>query len=220
MYRARHLSCSVAVSLALAGPGRAQQSAEEPQRVTLIGLRAFAVHARVQVPEPARLLRLDEGLLRGKLEQAIRGEGMVVQGSADLRDGSAAQLSLVYQVIPIRDASGEETWFAASSCLQAFQYVRIPRLEAGGRIAYTVAPTWRSCSLIAGDTALYEGTVLQNADEQIQRFLSAWRSVNLPRPASPPSSSPQLGTSSPIAHPAADAEDIFPHRAAHAELVF
>jgi hypothetical protein len=121
---------------------------------------------------------------------------MVVQGGSDLRDGSAAQLSLMYQVLPVRDEAGEETTFVASSCLQALQYVRIPRLEKGGRIAYTVAPTWSSCSLLAGDIALYEGTLLQNADEQIARFLNAWRSVNVPRPAAPSSSSPQLGLSS------------------------
>jgi hypothetical protein len=48
LYQARHLCCLVGVSLPLAGTLWAQQSAEDPRRVTLAGLKAFAVHARVQ----------------------------------------------------------------------------------------------------------------------------------------------------------------------------
>lgn len=91
----------------------------------------------------------------------MRQEGIVVQQDGDVRDGSAARVSLVYLVLPVEDEAGNEARFMASSCLHASQYVRIPRLEAGGRIAYTVAPTWSSCGLVAGDTAGYRETILR-----------------------------------------------------------
>jgi hypothetical protein len=191
----------VALSLALAFDLSAQQL-DDFQRTTLLGLKHIAVHARVQVTERATLHRIDERLLHTKLEQALRQEGIVVQQPGDLRDGSAARISLVYLVIPMGYESGRETGFAASSCLHAAQYVRIPRLERGGRIAYTVAPTWSSCGVIAGYADSYEQTVLKNADEQIARFLNAWRSVNAPRPSAPNSSTPALGlATSPFALP-------------------
>jgi hypothetical protein len=187
-----HPAYIVALSLAVAFDLSAQQ-AEDPQRVTLLGLRTIATHAKVRVAKHATLDPLDEGLLRTKLEQAMRQEGITVQEHADVRDGSAAQISLVYVVISMGDESGRETRFAASSCLHASQYVRIPRLERGGRIAYTVAPTWSSCGIVAGDTGSYRDAILLNADEQIARFLDAWRSVNAPRPAPPVESQPELG---------------------------
>jgi hypothetical protein len=169
------------------------QQPDDPQRVTLIGLRSIAAHAQVRVARDATLDPIDEGLLRIKLEEAMRQEGITVQEAADVRDGSAAQVSLVYVVISMGDQSGAETRFAASSCLHASQYVRIPRLEPGGRIAYTVAPTWSSCGIVAGDTGSYREAILLNADEQIARFLDAWRSVNAPRPAAPVESQTELG---------------------------
>lgn len=169
------------------------QQLDDPQRVTLLGLRVIAAHAQVRVAKQATLHRLDEALLRTRLEQALRQEGIEVQKTGDVRDGSAAQISLVYIVMSMRDESGGETRFAASSCLHASQYVRIPRLEKGGRIAYTVAPTWSSCGIVAGDTASYRDAILHNADEQIDRFLDAWRSVNAPPPAAPTLPKPELG---------------------------
>jgi hypothetical protein len=174
----------VALVLALATDLGAQQP-DDPQRITLLGLRAIATHAQVRVAKQATLEPLEEELLRAKLDQAMRQEGITVQQSADVRDGSAAQISLVYVVISMGDESGRETRFAASSCLHASQYVRIPRLEPGGRIAYTVAPTWSSCGIVAGETGSYREAILLNADEQIARFLNAWRAVNAPRPAPP-----------------------------------
>jgi hypothetical protein len=187
-----HPAFVVAFSLALAFDLSAQES-DDPQRITLRGLRSIATHAQVRVAKQATLESLDEELLRARLEQAMRQEGMIIQTLADVRDGSAAQISLVYVVISMGDESGRETRFAASSCLHASQYVRIPRLEPGGRIAYTVAPTWSSCGIVAGDTGSYREAILLNADEQIARFLNAWRSVNAPRPPPPVESQPELG---------------------------
>jgi hypothetical protein len=78
--------------------------------------------------------------------------------------------------------AGRQTQFAASSCLQAAQTVSIPRLTTAKHVAYAVVLTWRSCGLLAGDGEGYRDTILRNADEQIGRFLAAWRGVNLPRP--------------------------------------
>jgi hypothetical protein len=175
------------LSLALVGNLLAQQPIDDPQRMTLTGLRNFAVYARVQLSRQATLPPLDESLLRGKLEQAIRREGMSIVGGNDVRDGPGAHLSLLYIVIETRDRTGQETGFAAFSCLQAEQTVNVPRL---GRYVYAVAPTWRSCGIVAGDTESYSGAIERNADKQIARFLAAWRMVNPPRPApSPPSNS-------------------------------
>jgi hypothetical protein len=187
-----HSASIIALSMALAFELSAQEP-DDPQRITLLGLRTIATHAQVRVAQRSTLEPVDEELLRIKLEQAVLQEGMIVQKPADVRDGSAAQISLVYVVISMGDDSGRETRFAASSCLHASQYVRIPRLERGGRIAYTVAPTWSSCGIVAGDTGSYRDAILLNADEQIARFLSAWRSVNAPRPPPPVLSQPGLG---------------------------
>jgi hypothetical protein len=46
-----------------------------------------------------------------------------------------------------------------------------------------------------GDKGAYGDTILQNAEEQIDRFLRAWRMVNTPPPASPIPSGPELGMS-------------------------
>ena len=45
-----------------------------------------------------------------------------------------------------------------------------------------MVPTWRSCGLLAGDSASYGATILQNADEHITRFIDAWRFANAPPP--------------------------------------
>jgi hypothetical protein len=173
--------------------GLAAQSLDDPQRATLIGLRRFAIHTRVQVAEPATVQRVDENVLRRKVELAIQQEGMVAQRAGDVREGSAAQISLVYLVIPTKDQAGREIGFAASSCIQVSQTVRIPRLSDSGRLTYAVAPTWSSCSIMIGDTESYEEKILQSADDQIARFLTAWRSVNRPRPDPPSVSNPELG---------------------------
>jgi hypothetical protein len=188
----RHVGNVLGVTLALAGVLEAQQW-NDPQGRTLSGLRTVAVHARVQSVEHATLQKLDEARLRTRLVRAMRQEGISVQDGGDVRDGSAAQISLVYLVLPIADEAGRKAGFAASSCLHASQYVRIPRLEAGGRITYTVAPTWSSCGLIVGDTDSYGERMLQNADEQIARFLRAWRSVNPSRRDPPVHATPELG---------------------------
>src|SRR5207249_10413802 len=72
--------------------------------------------------------------------------------------------------------------FAASSCLQASQMVRIPRLTTPKHIAYAVVSTWRSCGLLVGDSASLGPTILQNADEHIIRFIDASRFANTPPP--------------------------------------
>ena len=176
--------CLLGISLGLAAhlPG---QQPDDPQRRTLVGLRFFAVHARVQLSEGATLPLVDEQRLRSKMEQEIQREGMRIVGKNDVRDGPGAHLTLLYLVAPTRDNRGRETGFAAMSCLQAEQTVSVPRL---GRYVYTVAPTWRSCGILAGDAGSYRGTIERNADEQIVRFLNAWRSVNAPPP---PAKSPE-----------------------------
>jgi hypothetical protein len=179
--------------LALVSNLCAQQPGDDHQRTTLVGLRRFGVYAKVQVSEPTRLQPFDEALLRAKMELAMRREGMVIMGPDDVRDGSGAQISLLYLVIPIRDKTGHDAGFAAFSCLHASQTVRIPRLSVAGRITYTVAPTWSSCAIMAGDNDSFSSQILQNADEQIARFLKAWRAVNKPTSAPPVLSTPELG---------------------------
>lgn len=171
--------------LALVHGLSAQQPSQDQQRMSLAGVKIFAVHAQVQVAGPATLQPIEEGLLQSRIERAVRREGIVVQQGADVRNGSAAQISLVYLVMPIRNEAGHQAGFAASSCIQAAQYVRLPRQERGGRIVYTVAPTWSSCSMMVGDADSYRDSILRNADGQIARFLAAWRSVNAARPAAP-----------------------------------
>lgn len=189
----RNIVYLVGFPLVLASNLCAQQPGEDHQRISLIGLRRFGVHAKVQVSEPARLQPFDEALLRSKMELAMRREGMVVLGPDDVRDGSAAQINLLYVVIQIRDKADHETGFAASSCLHISQTVRIPRLSVAGRITYAVASTWSSCGIMAGDNGSFSSQILQNADEQIARFLKAWRAVNKPSPAPPVLSTPELG---------------------------
>jgi hypothetical protein len=47
---------------------------------------------------------------------------------------------------------------------------------------------------VAGDAGSYREAILLNADEQIARFVTAWRSVNAAPPLPPvPPSSPGLG---------------------------
>jgi hypothetical protein len=188
------LLTSLAFSLTLASHVLAQQRADDPQRMTLTRLRKFAVYARVQLTEGATLRRIDEGLLRAKIEGALRREGLTIDNRSDVRDGSQASLDLLYMVMETSDKKSQAI-FAASSCLQASQMVRIPRLTTAKHIAYAVVSTWRSCGLLVGDKGAYGDTILQNVDEQIDRFLRAWRMVNTPPPASPIPPGPELGMS-------------------------
>jgi hypothetical protein len=185
------------ISLALAGNVLGQETDAETQRASLTGLRTFAVYVRVQLSDSATLPVIDESLLRVKLQSALGRDGIAVVESNDVRDGSGANLSLLYLVLETRGQTGETTGFAASSCLQAAQTVRIPRLTTAKYIAYAVVPTWRSCGLLAGGTRGYRDTILQNADEQITRFLRAWQRVNAPRPTPPSVSNPELGSLDP-----------------------
>lgn len=179
------------LGLLLAGNLSAQRIDSETQRKTLTGLRNLAVYARLQLPPNAELRPIEESLLRGKLESALRREGISIDTRTDVRDGSQASLDLLYMVMETGDRKSRPM-FAASSCLQASQMVRIPRLTTPNHIAYAVVSTWRSCGLLAGDKQAYGDTILQNADEQISRFLAAWRTVNAPPPAAAPSTT-ELG---------------------------
>jgi hypothetical protein len=163
--------------------------AQDSQQMTLAGLKNFAVHAQVQLSGGTKLPPIDQNRLRSKMEQAIQQEGMTIVRGNDVRDGPGAHLNLLYVVIETRDRTGQETGFAAFSCLQAEQTVNVPRL---GRYVYAVAPTWRSCGIVAGDSKSYSGTIERNADTQIARFLAAWRTVNPPRPTVVPSNA-ELG---------------------------
>jgi hypothetical protein len=179
--------------LVLVGGLLAQETHDDPQRMTLTGLRKFALHVGVYVSEHATLQRIDETLLRTKAELAMRRAGISIVGSDDVRDANAAQISLLYLVIQTRSKTGQETGFAASSCLRAAQTVNLPRLSVPGRPTYAVVPTWISCGIMGGDNDSYRSKMLQNADEQIARFLNAWRTVNIPKPAPPLTSTPDLG---------------------------
>jgi hypothetical protein len=171
-----------ACTLALSGSLRAQGYDADPQRMTLTGLRNFAVYARVQLSPDAKLQRVDERVLRSRIEQALKREGLTLNQKNDVRDGSQASLDLQYMVVETRGTKGQASRFAASACLQASQMVRIPRLTTPKHIAYAVVPTWRTCGLLVGDSASYGPTILQNADEHITRFIDAWRFANAPPP--------------------------------------
>ena len=175
--------------LLLRFPDLAAQTEAETQRATLTGLRSFGVHASVQLSQGATLEPIEERVLRDRVEDALRREGIVIQTRSDVRDGSQASLDLLYVVMQTKDTAGRALGFAASSCLQASQMVRIPRLTTPKHIAYAVVSTWRSCGLLVGDSASFRPTLVQNADQQLARFLEAWRRVNLPPPAptTPPS---------------------------------
>jgi hypothetical protein len=161
----------------------AAQTEAETQRATLTGLRRFGVHASVQLSQGATLERIEERVLRDRIGDALRREGIMIQTRSDVRDGSQASLDLLYVVMQTKDTAGHALGFAASSCLQASQMVRIPRLTTPKHIAYAVVSTWRSCGLLVGDSASFGRTMLQNADQQLARFVEAWRHVNLPPPA-------------------------------------
>jgi hypothetical protein len=190
----RYLAHSVGFLLVLSGNLLAQQRGDNPDRMTLTGLTRFGVYAKVQVSGGATLERIDEALLRSKVELAMRRAGIAIVRDDDVRDGSQAQISLSYLVIEISNNEGQPAGFAASSCLQAAQTVSLPRLSVAGRPAYAVVPTWRSCSIMAGLNDSYRDRILQNADEQIARFVNAWVTVNRPSPAPPPFN-PELGVS-------------------------
>jgi hypothetical protein len=173
----------------------AAQTEAETQRATLTGLRSFGVHASVQLSRDATLDRVDERVLRARIEDALHREGIMIQTRSDVRDGSQASLDLLYVVMQTKDTAGHALGFAASSCLQASQMVRIPRLTTPKHIAYAVVSTWRSCGLLVGDSASFGPTMLQNADQQLARFLEAWRRVNLPPPAPASPGSPETRVS-------------------------
>ena len=181
--------------LLLRAPDLAAQTEAETQRATLTGLRSFGVHASVQFSRGATLEPIDERVLRDRVEDALRREGIVIQTRSDVRDGSQASLDLLYVVMQTKDTAGRGLGFAASSCLQASQMVRIPRLTTPTHIAYAVVSTWRSCGLLVGDSASFGRTMLQNADQQLARFLEAWRRVNLPPPAPASPVSPETRVS-------------------------
>jgi hypothetical protein len=161
----------------------AQEAGDDPQRVTLTGLRHFAVSARVQLSGTA-LESLDESALRTRLEAAMRGEGIGVVGPQEVRDGTQAEITLHYLVVSTQDQPGGRKRFAASSCLEAAQLVRLQRRTLSGGPVYAVVPTWRSCGIVTGDSVVYGQSILRNADQQIGRFIRAWRQVNRP-PALP-----------------------------------
>ena len=176
------------VSLSLAGVFvaltrtlAAQQSDDDPQRKTLNGLHTFAVHARVQLSNRASLPPVDEALLRSRLEDAIRQAGMSVQGINDVRNGTQAAVGLNYLVVATGDGWARQNGFAASSCIEASQLVRLQRITSSGAPVYAVVTTWRSCGLLVGDKVSFSGTILRNADEQIARFIEAWRIANARR---------------------------------------
>jgi hypothetical protein len=195
-YSIASLLTAVGLSLALAGSLSSQQIVTDPQKMTLVGLKNFAVYARVQLSGKATLPLIDESELKNKMEQIIRREGMTIVRDNDVRDGPGAHLSLLYLVLETRDRKGQQTGFAAFSCIQAEQTVSVTRL---GRYAYAVVPTWRSCGVLTGNTEAYRVTLERNVDEQLGRFLEAWRSVNAPRPQ-PSSPNPELGMRSYDSH--------------------
>ena len=169
-------------------PGLSAQQSDDTQGRTLNALRTFAVHARVQLSQPAALPSIDEVLLRDRLEGAIRKEGLKVQKSNDVRNGTQAEVGLHYLVVAMPDSWGRPSSFAASSCIEASQLVRLQRITPTGAPVYAVVPTWRTCGMLVGDKVSFRGTILRNADEQIARFISAWRKANeagRPEPAAP-----------------------------------
>jgi hypothetical protein len=187
------MSLSLLTSLNLAGLGLllagrlpAQQGDDEPQRMTLRGLHHFATHARVQLSGGAPLEPIDEAALRTKLEAALRREGIGIVGDSDVRDGTQAEVGFQYLVIATRDRLGRPSGFAASACLEASQLVKLQRITSSGAPVYAVVPTWHTCGLVAGDPASFTQTMLQKADQQIGRFIRAWRTVNAPRPGPAP----------------------------------
>ena len=163
----RSLVSIAGLGLVLAGNLSAQRIDAETQRATLTGLKNLAVYARVQLSQSATLQGIDESVLRSRIEGALRRERISIDTRNDVRDGSQASLDLLYMVMETKDKDGQTIGFAASSCLQASQMVRIPRLTTSKHIAYAVVSTWRSCGLLVGDTASFRPTVLQNADEHI-----------------------------------------------------
>jgi hypothetical protein len=175
MYATPHRPILAGLFFLLAANLSAQQADDDPQRLTLVGLTKFAVAARVQLAG-ASLAPLDIDALRAKLEAAIRREGIGVVDPHEVRDGTQAEITLHYMVVGSQ--LGNRLRFAASSCLEAAQLVRLQRRTASGGPVYAVVPTWRSCGIVTGDSLVYGQLMLQNADQQIERFIQAWRAVN------------------------------------------
>jgi len=170
---------------------------DDPQRMTLTGLRHFAVHARVQLSGGTSLERIEERGLREKLESGIRQAGIGVVGDNDVRDGTQAEIGLQYLVIGTRNQPGGGSGFVASSCIEAAQLVKLQRVTRSGAPVYAVVPTWRSCGFVLGDSGSYRRRIGENADQQIDRFIRAWRQVNAPpSPSHPPveSREPRVGS--------------------------
>jgi hypothetical protein len=184
---------SLGLSLVLAASLTAQTEAET-QRATLTGLRSFAVYARVQLSPSTTLQSIDETVLRTRVQEALRREGLLIQTRDSVRDGSQASLDLLFMVMETKGRKEQPPGFVASACLQASQMVRIPRLTTPKRIAYAVVSTWRSCGLVAGDSASYGATILHTADEHISRFIDAWRFANAPPPDPGSVGLPELST--------------------------
>jgi len=162
-----------------------QQPESDPQQRTLTGLRTFAAHARVQGADPAALPAIDESVLRSRLEDGIRRAGIQVQQANDVRNGTQAEVGLQYLVVALPDSWGRPSSFAASACIEASQLVQLQRITPTGAPVYAVVPTWRSCGVLVGDKVSFTGTILRNADQQIARFIQAWRKANArpgPRP--------------------------------------
>jgi hypothetical protein len=148
----------------------------------------------VQLAEPAALPAIDEVLLRERLEDAIRKEGLKVQDSNDVRNGTQAEVGLHYLVVAMPDSWGRPSSFAASSCIEASQLVRLQRITTTGAPVYAVVPTWRTCGMLVGDKASFSGAILRNADQQITRFITAWRKANATRRAEPAAPSRYLNS--------------------------
>jgi hypothetical protein len=195
MFRARTALSLLGSFLAFTSALPAQQS-DDPQQRTLNALRSFAVHARVQLSDPAALPSIDESVLQNRLEDAIRQEGLQIQRSEDVRNGTQAEVELQYLVVAMPDSWGRPSSFAASSCIEVSQLVRLQRITPTGAPVYAVVPTWRNCGMLVGDKVSFSGTILRNADQQIARFISAWRRANAPRRAEPADTSRAGGTRS------------------------
>ena len=71
--------------LLLRPPHLAAQTEAETQRATLTGLRSFGVHASVQLSQGATLEPIEERVLRARVEDALRREGIVIQSPSGVQ---------------------------------------------------------------------------------------------------------------------------------------
>ena len=93
------------------GSGSAADDSDRPPQVC--GLRPGA-----GASQGATLQRVDEKLLRSKIEQALRREGLIIDQAGDVRDGSQASLDLLFMVMETRGRKEQPPGFVASACLQ------------------------------------------------------------------------------------------------------